>query len=104
ANFLQTNLVSDLPGVAQIQDPTLVNPWGISLAPSSGAFWVSATGTGLSELYLGDVNGGPVTQPFFVVIPGESPTGQVFNTDQPVMGTGNSTDFTVTDGTNSAAA
>src|SRR3954449_8100789 len=30
ANVLQTNLVSDLPGVAQVQDPNLVNPWGIS--------------------------------------------------------------------------
>ena len=27
---LQTNLVSDLPGVAQVQDPHLKNPWGIS--------------------------------------------------------------------------
>src|SRR5438067_6012636 len=87
ANFFQTNLVSDLPGVAQIQDPTLVNPWGISLSPAGGAFWVSATTTGLSQLYLGDVNGSPITQPFKVVIPGESPTGQVFNPDQPVMGT-----------------
>ena len=30
-NFLQTNLVSDLPGLAKITDPDLVNPWGISL-------------------------------------------------------------------------
>jgi hypothetical protein len=28
-NVLQTNLVSDLPGVAAVQDPNLVNPWGI---------------------------------------------------------------------------
>ena len=27
---LQTNLVSDLPGVAAVTDPNLVNPWGIS--------------------------------------------------------------------------
>ena len=27
---LQTNLVSDLPGVAMVTDPNLVNSWGIS--------------------------------------------------------------------------
>ena len=39
ANVLQTNLVSDLPGVAQFQDPNLVNPWGISQGP--GPLWIS---------------------------------------------------------------
>ena len=38
-NVLQTNLVSDLPGVAQLQDPNLVNPWGISESGGS-AFWI----------------------------------------------------------------
>src|SRR5262245_42783611 len=61
ANYLQTNLVSDLPGLAQLLDPTLKNPWGISLAPSAGAFWVSSNGGGVSELYLGDVNGNPLS-------------------------------------------
>src|SRR5262249_43478439 len=70
----------------------------------SGAFWVSATGTGISELYIGDVNGSPIRQPFKVNIPGGSPTGQVFNINQPIMGTGNSTDFSVSDGTNTAAS
>ena len=50
ANVLQTNLVSDLPGVAQLQDPNLVNPWGISQAPG-GTFWISDNGSGLSTLY-----------------------------------------------------
>jgi hypothetical protein len=31
--FLQTNLVSDIPGRAKITDPDLVNPWGISSSP-----------------------------------------------------------------------
>src|SRR5436305_309546 len=77
--FLATDLVSDLPGVAPITDPTLVNAFGISLSPTGGAFWVSANGTGLSELYGGDVGGSPVSQPFKVTIPGGTPTGQVFN-------------------------
>ncbi len=47
---LQTNLVSDLPGVAAVQDPNLVNPWGI--AESSGSpFWISDNNAGVSTLY-----------------------------------------------------
>src|SRR5262249_47240700 len=30
AGYLQTNLVSDIPGLATITDPLLVNPWGMS--------------------------------------------------------------------------
>src|SRR5262249_9553767 len=59
ASFIQTNLVSDLPGMARLLDPTLKNPWGMSLSPNGGAFWVSSNG-GVSELYLGDVNGNPI--------------------------------------------
>src|SRR5258708_40317215 len=40
ANVLQTNLVSDLPGVPQVQDPNLVNPWGIP-ARGTSAFCIS---------------------------------------------------------------
>jgi hypothetical protein len=32
-NVLQSNLVSDLPGVAKVLDRNLVNPWGISEGP-----------------------------------------------------------------------
>src|SRR5262245_54418896 len=102
--FQQTNLVSDQAGVAQSLDPQLINAWGISAAPAAGAFWVSANGTGLSPLYVGDVNGSAIRQLFKVTIPGGSPTGQVFNINQPIMGTGNSTDFSVTDGTNTGAS
>src|SRR5207248_10340964 len=38
-NVLQTNLVSDLPGVAANLDPHLVNPWGISES-STSFLWV----------------------------------------------------------------
>jgi hypothetical protein len=30
--FTQTNLVSDIAGMAKITDPNLVNPWGMALA------------------------------------------------------------------------
>src|SRR5437868_1700159 len=90
--YLATDLVSDQPGVAPVTDPTLVNAWGIALNPTNGAFWVSANGSDLSEVYLG---GSTITQPFKVDIPGGAPTGQVFN---------GSSDFVITDGTNSAPA
>jgi uncharacterized protein (TIGR03118 family) len=93
--YLATDLVSDQPGVAPVTDPTLVNAWGISLSPTGGAFWVSANGSNLSELYGGDTAGSAITQPFKVAIPGGSPSGQVFN---------GTTDFAVTDGTHTAAA
>lgn len=76
--FHQTNLVSDVPGLALHLDADLVNPWGIS-SSASGFFWVSDAGTGRSTLY----NGAGDKQPLVVTIPfpggGQaSPTGQVF--------------------------
>jgi uncharacterized protein (TIGR03118 family) len=79
--YRQTNFVSDVPGIAFIEDPLLVNPWGISMAATS-PFWVSNAGTSTSTLYRGDV-GGVV---FFkntgltgITIPGQLPTGTVAN-------------------------
>jgi uncharacterized protein (TIGR03118 family) len=84
------NLVSDIPGMAPILDPNLVNPWGIARNPGGGPFWVSNAGTGTSTLYSGDVNGSPFVKAALVVtIPGGLPTGQVFNP---------TTDFQVTAG------
>ena len=81
--YRQTNFVSDLPGVAFVQDPLLVNPWGIpSTAASPGPFWVANNGTSTSTLYRGDVGGSPIVKnpamPF-VSIPGGLPTGTVAN-------------------------
>jgi hypothetical protein len=39
ADFVQTNLVSDIPSLAAITDPSLVNPWGSSRSPTS-PFWI----------------------------------------------------------------
>jgi uncharacterized protein (TIGR03118 family) len=92
-SFKQTNLVSDQPGVALITDPNLVNPWGITMTPTS-PFWVANNGTGTSTLYAGDVNGTPLTKNSLVVsIPEGAPTGTVFNpftTDFVVQGGGKS--------------
>ena len=33
--YRQTNLITDVPGLAPVLDPLLVNPWGLSLNASS---------------------------------------------------------------------
>ncbi|HEY7426440.1 MAG TPA: TIGR03118 family protein [Gemmataceae bacterium] len=86
---LQTNLVSDLPlGDGVLQDPNLVNPWGIS--ESSGSpFWISDNNAGVSTLYNSVAGATPpavTINPLVVNIPtpngptGGTPTGTVFNT------------------------
>src|SRR5215212_4906678 len=50
APYVQTNLVSNIPGLATITDPLLVNPWGISRSDTS-PFWVSNQGSNSSTLY-----------------------------------------------------
>src|SRR5436190_4413013 len=50
-HYQQTNLVSDLPGVAALQEPNLVNPWGIATGGATGPWWVNANGSGISELF-----------------------------------------------------
>src|SRR5438067_4418248 len=78
--YQQVNLVSDLPGVALLQDTNLVNAWGVAFSPT-GPFWISDNGTGKATLYA-VTNGTVSKQPLEVTIPGEgNPTGQVFNND-----------------------
>src|SRR5882672_1116220 len=43
--YRQTNFVSDIAGLAFVQDPLLVNPWGIALRGTS-PFWVSNNSSG----------------------------------------------------------
>jgi len=93
ADFLQTNLVSDIPGLAAFTDPQLINPWGLT-ASGGSPFWVSDNQTGFSTLY----NGQGVKAGLVVAIPSApgspfthaTPTGTVFNTDS------NANDFEVT--------
>jgi uncharacterized protein (TIGR03118 family) len=77
--FRQINLVSDIPGMAQITDHNLVNPWGLAAGPTT-PLWVADNGPGVATLYAGAVHGSPVSQvPLVVTVPGGAPTGQVFN-------------------------
>jgi uncharacterized protein (TIGR03118 family) len=51
-SFVQTNLVSDIPGLARVTDPNLKNPWGTSTAPGL-PIWVSDNNAGVTTLYDG---------------------------------------------------
>lgn len=72
--FTQVNLAADVPGLARVLDPNLVNPWGISFSPT-GPFWFSENGSGVSDLL--DGHGQPL--PLVVGVPSGTPTGTVFN-------------------------
>jgi uncharacterized protein (TIGR03118 family) len=83
-HYTQTNLVSDISGMAAVTDSNLKNPWG--LARSSGSpWWVSNNGTGTSTLYDAKGNPQPAT-PLVVTVPPPkgstdtaTPTGVIFN-------------------------
>jgi len=50
ADFVQVNLVSDIPGLAKITEPELVNPWGVSHSTTS-PFWTSNQGTSTTTVF-----------------------------------------------------
>jgi uncharacterized protein (TIGR03118 family) len=101
--FLQTDLVSNIPGLAQVTDPTLQNPWGVSFNPATqmglgSPFWISDQVNNAATLYA--VNGSGVSKvninppSGFVGIPTpaggpQGPTGQVFNFASPNFVAGN---------------
>jgi uncharacterized protein (TIGR03118 family) len=98
AAYIQTNLVSDITGVAEITDPLLVNPWGVSESATS-PFWISDQGRSDTTLYsltgatnVSKVNINPPTG--FVAIPtaatpAQGPTGQVSNSNAASFAVGN---------------
>src|SRR5271165_5490821 len=105
AAYVQTNLVSDIPGLAAITDPQLVNPWGVSHSATS-PFWISNQGSSNTTLYtvtgatsVSKVNINPpsglVTIPTTASGP-QGPTGQVSNS--------NTSSFLVGNGGNGASA
>ena len=86
AAFLQTNLVSNVAGLASHTDANLRNPWGITASPTS-PFWISDNAMGLSTLY----NSSGTPQALVVTIPNPaggqaSPTGTVFNSTLAAFG------------------
>jgi uncharacterized protein (TIGR03118 family) len=104
AGYVQTNLVSDIAGLATITDPDLVNPWGISHSNTS-PFWTSNQGTSTATLYAVT---GPTTVAKTIINPPandvkipttatgpQGPTGQVNN--------GNTASFLLTNGDGGSA-
>ena len=88
AQFKQTNLASDIPGLAILTNSNLVNTWGVAAFPGASPFWINNQGTGTSSLFAvsGSTAIAPVTLPFgtnFVNVPGggvpSGPTGIVTN-------------------------
>lgn len=84
SSYTQTNIVSDGAVTAMQTDPTLINPWGISIGPQ---FWIDAAGSGFSE--VDDANG---NKAFAVAIPAASaseahgsPAGTIYNSDSTVF-------------------
>ncbi len=96
-NYQQTNLVSDISGMAPLTDPNLKNPWGITRS-STSPWWVANNNSGTSTLYTGAGTAVPINGDGFVTVPPpafeptavSAPTGIVFN--------GSATDFLVTPG------
>ena len=103
ASYFQTDLVSDIPGLATITDPELINSWGVSHSGTS-PFWISDQGTSVATLYTvtGSTNVSKmiINPPsgFVAIPPGgtQGPTGQVNNS--------NTTSFLVGSGGNGAFA
>jgi uncharacterized protein (TIGR03118 family) len=91
ASYVQTNLVSDLAGLATVTDPNLVNPWGVSFnATISGfynsPFWISNQGSNSTTVYAVTGSTGVSSELLKVGIPTtamgpQGPTGQVANTN-----------------------
>jgi len=81
--YVQTNLISDLPGVAKVTDPNLLNPWGLAFFPNASPFWINENNAGFSALYFADAVA--VAALPMVIIPaptaptGGTPTGIVAN-------------------------
>lgn len=92
--YSQTNLVSNVAGVATTTDPNLSNPWGISFIGGDD-FWIANNFTGTSTLY----NAQGAAESLVVTIPVASnnpngncnpgcPTGTVANANATYFGGG----------------
>jgi uncharacterized protein (TIGR03118 family) len=105
AGYFQVNLVSDVPGLARVADPNLINPWGLSFSPT-GPFWLAENGAGVSDLLdgRGQVLSLVVNVPTSAGASG-TPTGTVFNPGHGFIVTANGVSassqflFAATDGT-----
>ncbi|HEY1260885.1 MAG TPA: TIGR03118 family protein [Stellaceae bacterium] len=101
AGYVQTDLVSDIAGLAQLTEPELHNPWGMSHSPTSPT-WTSNQGTGTANLFsitptLTVTKVQPTGTDGNIAVPpgagvGIGPTGQVNNTSTSTFLVGNGGD------------
>ena len=83
--FTQRNLVSDVPGLAELDDPDVKNPWGIAFGPVGHAtpLWVNNNfapdPTQAIQLYAGATSPTTPIQKIGLHVTGSSPFGLVFN-------------------------
>jgi len=101
AQYVRTDLASNIPGATPSTDQQhLINSWGLTALPTS-PFWLSDNGSGFSTLYTGSGQ----QNPLFVSVPPApssganavgTPTGTVGNISP------NATDFVVTENGKSA--
>jgi uncharacterized protein (TIGR03118 family) len=54
-SYTVTNLVSDVPGMAAMTDPNLINAWGLDRGPGF-PWWVNSNGNGTARVYDGTGN------------------------------------------------
>ena len=110
--YVQHNLISSVPGIADVTDPNLIDPWGMSFSTTS-PFWISNHGKGNTTLYSNASSTAiPTISATVVAIPSGSagptpsvPTGQVQNSTTGFLlanGTKASFIFCTEDGTISA--
>jgi uncharacterized protein (TIGR03118 family) len=81
--YTQTNLISDIPGLAEVTDKNLLNPWGLAFLPGS-PFWINENNAGFSALYFADAVPFPMLPSVIIPPPPPStangtPTGIVAN-------------------------
>ncbi|MDQ2947522.1 MAG: hypothetical protein M3Y27_16575, partial [Acidobacteriota bacterium] len=82
--YIQTKLVSNIPGLALHTDPMMLNPWGIAFFSGASPFWINENNAGVSSLI--DGMGNPFPGLTSVTIPapssptGGTPTGIIANT------------------------
>src|SRR5471030_283495 len=79
--YATTVLVADTLGFGAVHiDPTYINGWGISVG-STGDFWLSSNGGGVTDIYDGAGNTGlaPIAVPSRNRTDPGSPSGVIFN-------------------------
>src|SRR5262245_13186768 len=97
--FVQTSLVSDIPGLAPNTDSALVNPWGFAVS-AHGNFLISDNNGGNAALFASD--GTALGAPIVMPPPGGSPPGSTGTPTGQVLNP--TSDFVISEGSSSAPA